>query len=338
MTSVQWIAVTTAGHGVRIYAARVLRGAVNHQRQNVPPLCLSEFGVCVEFGIGIMGVSLRHIPEVAKAYENCGFESIWIPEHLVFPPEIPDDYPLTINGVPPFSPGSPTYDAWVMLAFIAGSTERIRLATNVYILPLRHPIYTARSVVTLDRLSNGRVTLGVGVGWLAMEFEAVGLPFKTRGRRTDAAIDVIRSLWTEDVIEVHNEHFDFGPLRFDPKPIQKPAIPIEVGGWSAPALRRAGARGDGWVEMGSPTVEDFSQKLEVVLTARRDADQSGPFQVTVSGELANDPSMYDELAEAGATRIVVDPRAHLGPRLQPDEVTAWAAAFAADHIAEGGVL
>ena len=291
----------------------------------------------MEFGIGIMGVSLRHIPEVSKAYEELGFESIWVPEHLVFPAELPDDYPLAINGAPPFAPGSPTYDAWVMLAFIAGATKTIRLATNVYILPLRHPIYTARSVVTLDRVSNGRVTLGVGVGWLAMEFESVGLSFASRGKRTDAAIEAIRSLWTEEVIEVHNEHFDFGPLRFDPKPVQKPSIPIEVGGWSAPALRRAGTLGDGWVEMGSSSVEDFKQKLEIVLSARQASGRHGVFHVTVGGEMANDPSTYHALAAAGATRIVVDPRAHLGPRLQPDEVTSWAARFAADHVAKAGV-
>jgi probable F420-dependent oxidoreductase len=286
----------------------------------------------MKFGTNIMGLSLRHFPAVAKAYEECGFESVWVPEHLVFPAEAPSTYPFSINGEPPFTPDTPTYDAWVLLTYIAAATERIRLGTSVYILPLRHPIQTARSVVTLDRVSNGRVTLGVGVGWLDVEFEYVGLSFDDRGRRADAAIDALRALWTEDVIEIHDEHFDFGPVKFQPKPLQKPSIPIEVGGVSMPALRRAGSRGDGWIEVGSQGVEDFRQKLDVVLEARAQAGRTGAFEVTVFGDLAHDPSQYEALAEAGATRLVVDPRAEFGPRLDPDTVIDWATRFADTHI------
>jgi probable F420-dependent oxidoreductase len=280
-----------------------------------------------------MGLSFRHFPDVARSFEAQGFESIWIPEHLVFPAEAPTNYPVTINGAAPFTPDTPTYDPWPILAYLAAATERIRLATAVYILPLRHPLQTARSVVTLDRVSNGRVTLGVGVGWLEAEFEYVGLSFRNRGRRTDAAIDAIRKLWTEDVIEVRDEHFAFGPVRFEPKPLQRPSIPIEVGGFSTPALQRAGRRGDGWVEVGSRSVADFRKKLDTVMEARAQAGRSGHFEVTVTGQLANDPSQYQALAEAGATRVVVDPRAVLGPRLGRQEVVAWATEFAAAHIA-----
>jgi alkanesulfonate monooxygenase SsuD/methylene tetrahydromethanopterin reductase-like flavin-dependent oxidoreductase (luciferase family) len=191
-------------------------------------------------------------------------------------------------------------------------------------------------VVTLDRVSNGRVILGVGVGWLEAEFEYVGLPFRDRGHRTDAAIDAIRKLWSEDVIEVRDEHFSFGPVRFEPKPLQRPTIPIEVGGFSTPALRRAGHRGDGWVEVGSRSVADFREKLDTVMEARGQAGRGGLFEVTVTGELANDPSQYEALAEAGATRVVVDPRATLGPRLQAEELVRWATEFAAAHIAALG--
>lgn len=287
----------------------------------------------MKFGTGIMGLSFRHFSEVARTFEAQGFESIWVPEHLVFPAEAPTNYPVTINGAPPFTADTPTYDPWVVLAYIAAATERIRLATDVYILPLRHPLQTARAVVTLDRVSNGRVILGVGVGWLEAEFEYVGLPFRDRGQRTDAAIDAIRKLWSEDVIEVRDDHFAFGPVKFEPKPLQRPAIPIEVGGFSAPALRRAGRRGDGWVEVGSRSVADFRHKLDAVMEARAQAGRGGRFEVTVTGQLANDPSQYQALAEAGATRVVVDPRAALGPRLRPDDVVDWATEFAATHIA-----
>lgn len=189
----------------------------------------------MKFGTSIMGVSLRALPQVAAGYEANGFESIWLPEHLVFPAEMPPTYPYSGTGYPPVTPDTPSYDPWVMLSYLAAGTERIRLATNIYILPLRHPLQTARSVVTVDRVSGGRVTLGIGVGWLEDEFDYLGLGFADRGRRTDAAIGAIRRLWSEDVIDVHDEYYEFGPVKFNPKPLQKPSIPIEVGGVSAPA-------------------------------------------------------------------------------------------------------
>ena len=131
----------------------------------------------MKFGTSIMGVSFRSYPEVAAAFEESGFESIWIPEHLVFPAEMPPTYPYSDSGYPPVTPDTPAYDPWVVLSYIAASTHHIRLATNIYILPLRHPLQTARSVVTLDRVSGGRVTLGIGVGWLEDEFNYLGLNF-----------------------------------------------------------------------------------------------------------------------------------------------------------------
>jgi probable F420-dependent oxidoreductase len=234
----------------------------------------------------IVGASFRDMPEVARIYEDNGLESLWVPEHLVFPATMPPRYPYTDSGYPVVTPDTPTYDPWVVLAYVAAATQRIRLATNVFILPLRHPLQTARSVVTLDRVSGGRVTLGIGVGWLPDEFEYLEVDFADRGRRTDAAIRAIRRLWSEDVIEVHDEHFHFGPVKFNPKPLQKPSIPIEVGGSSKPALRRAGRLGDGWIEIGSRDLDDFTTKLRVVMEARDDAGRAGPFEVTASATLA----------------------------------------------------
>jgi probable F420-dependent oxidoreductase len=287
----------------------------------------------MKFGTNIMGVSLRAFPEVAASLEANGFESIWIPEHLVFPAEMPPTYPYSDTGFPPVTSDTPAYDPWVILSYLAASTERIRLATNIYILPLRHPLQTARSVVTVDRVSGGRVTLGIGVGWLADEFEYLGLDFGSRGRRTDAAIEAIRRLWSEEVIEAHDEFFDYGPVKFQPKPLQKPSIPIEVGGASGPALRRAGRLGDGWIEIGSKSLEDFQAKLAVVEAARRDAGRAGPFEVTASGALASDLDGYRRLEELGATRIVTGPRPRVGEtRLTPSDVADWAKRFADEII------
>jgi probable F420-dependent oxidoreductase len=290
--------------------------------------------VNLKFGTTIMGARLRELPDTAHAAERCGFESAWMPEHLVFPAEVPPTYPYSETGDPPFQPRTPVYDVWVLFAYLTQATETIRFATNVYVLPLRHPLQTARSVVTLDRLSGGRVTLGVGIGWLKEEFDYLGLNFADRGRRTDDAIRVIRRLWTEDAIEVDDDHFRFGPVAFEPKP--RALIPIEVGGVTRPALRRAALLGDGWVEWGCPTIEDFQTMVEYLEQQRAEAGASGPFEITVCGDLARDTRNFARLAAVGATRIVVDPRWTLGPRLTVPQMTDWAERFQDEVISRHG--
>jgi probable F420-dependent oxidoreductase len=292
----------------------------------------------MKFGTMIMGTSFRVMPEVAAIYEENGFESLWVPEHLVFPAVMPPLYPYTDSGYPVVDPDTPTYDPWVVLAYIAAATSTIRLATNVYILPLRHPLQTARSVVTVDRVSGGRVTLGIGVGWLPDEFDYLRTSFHDRGKRTDAAIDAIRRLWTEDEIEVHDDHFDFGPVKFQPKPLQQPSIPIEVGGAAKAALRRAGALGDGWIEIGSSNLDEFEAKLAVVMDARKEAGRTGPFEVTAGAGLAGAAGLdgYRRLEEAGVTRIMTGPpRTEKPPwRVTPETASEWAKQFADNVIAQ----
>lgn len=261
----------------------------------------------MKFGLPLFGVSPRFYADIAQAAEANGFESVWMPEHLVFPEEIPPTYLYSESGYPPVTSDTPLFDVWVVLSYIAHATSTIRLATNVYILPLRHPIEVARSVVTLDRLSNGRVTMGVGVGWLEEEFDALGRGFADRGKRADAMIPLLRRLWSDDVIEARDEHFDFGPVKFQPKPRFR-HIPIEVGGASKPALRRAGRLGDGWIEIGSRDLDDVAAKLAVIEEERRRAGRSDqPFEVTLGGGMAGDVDAIRRAADVGATRIVVPP-------------------------------
>lgn len=290
----------------------------------------------MKFGAHIMGISLRHMPEVAQAFEANGIDSVWVPEHLVFPATIPATYPYTDSGLPAITPDTPTYDPWSLLSFIAAATTTMRLATNVYVLPLRHPLQTARSVVTVDRLSGGRVILGAGVGWLEDEFDYVGMPFRTRGKRADATIDAIRRLWSEDVIEVHDEHFDFGPVKFQPKPVQRPSIPIHIGGTSASACRRAGRLGDGWIELGSKDIADFEAKLAMVMSARAEAGRSGPFEVTMPTPLYDTLDGYQRLEDAGVTRVVVAPKGPKGERPTPAAWIDWSKRFADEVIAKLG--
>jgi probable F420-dependent oxidoreductase len=288
----------------------------------------------MKFGTHIMGMSLRHAPEVAAAYEANGLESIWVPEHLVFPATMPPTYPYTDSGYPIVNPDTPSYDPWVLLSFLAQATSTIRLGTNVYILPLRHPLQTARSVITVDRLSGGRVTLGAGVGWLEAEFDYMGQPFKTRGKRADSIIGILRQLWSDDVIEVHDEHFDFGPVKFQPKPLQKPSIPIEIGGSSPGALRRAGRLGDGWIEIGVNDLDDFSAKCNVIMGHRADAGRTGPFEVTAGSELSSGIDDFRRLRDAGATRILVGAARPEGRRPEPKDWIDWSKQFADEVIAK----
>jgi probable F420-dependent oxidoreductase len=290
----------------------------------------------VKFGSHIMGISLRHIPQVAQAFESNGIDSVWVPEHIVFPATMPPTYPYTESGYPAVTPDTPTYDPWAVLAFIAAATTTLRLGTNVYVLPLRHPLQTARSVVTVDRLSGGRVILGAGVGWLEEEFDYLGMPFNTRGKRADACIDVIRRLWSDDVIEVHDEHFDFGPVKFQPKPIQRPGVPIHIGGTSAAACRRAGRLGDGWIELGSKDLDEFKAKYALVMQARRDAGRTGPFEVTMPTPLGDTLDDYRRLEDAGVTRLVVAPRGPRGERPTPEAWIDWSKRFADEVIAKMG--
>ena len=262
----------------------------------------------MKFGYPLFGVPPGEFGRVAAAAEAAGFESLWMPEHLVFPTEMPATYPYSETGLPPVYPGSPLYDAWVALGFAAAATERIRLGTQVYILPLRHPLVTARAFTTLDVVSGGRGILGVGVGWLEDEFHFVGESFANRGRRTDEIIELTRTLWTEKVIHHRGEFYDLGPLRFQPKPVQKPMPPIEVGGTTPPAIRRAGRLGDGWLATGAIELDELERKIAEVHAARREAGREDlPFEVSMGNRLSLDADSVRRYADVGVTRLMLQP-------------------------------
>lgn len=250
---------------------------------------------------------LRHdqLVPVARRAEELGFESVWAAEHLVFPTTFKSRYPYTEDGVPPINPATPLLDPLMVLAQIAAVTSRIRLGTNIYLLPLRHPLVTARLGVTLDVLSNGRLSLGVGVGWLEEEFVAAGVDFARRGPLMRECVRALRALWTESEPEFHGKAFSFGPVKFEPKPVQKPHPPILVGGESDAALRRAAEIGDGWygVRHTPDSVVPVLAKLkELRVAAGRD---HLPFEITVGPSAASlDRDVLARFADAGVDRVV----------------------------------
>ncbi len=204
----------------------------------------------MKIGVALFRLRPERMAAVARHAEALGFESVWVPEHLVLPTRIASRYPYAPDGVPPFAPDAPHLDPLILLTHVAAATSRIRLGTNIYLLPLRHPLVTARLAMSLDVLSGGRLTLGVGVGWLAEEFQAAGIEFQTRASRTRECVRALRALWTEAEPEFHGRFFSFGPVKFEPKPVQKPHPPIVFGGETEAALRRAAALGDGWYGVG----------------------------------------------------------------------------------------
>ncbi len=189
-------------------------------------------------------------PEFVKtlgpAAEERGFHSIWVAEHVVLFDDYASRYPYSENGKIPAGGESGIFDPFATLAFLAATTERIRLGTGICLVPQRNPVYTAKDVATVDWLSGGRLDFGVGIGWLAEEFEAVDVPFARRAARCREYLEVMRKLWTDPVSEHHGEVYDLPPCRLYPKPVQQPHPPIHFGGESDAALRRVADLGQGW--------------------------------------------------------------------------------------------
>lgn len=241
---------------------------------------------------------------VARAADALGFESLWMADHLVFPVDMSGS-PHPGADLPPVPPTTPVFDAFTWLAHLAAHTERVRLGTNVYLLGLRHPFAAARAVQTLDQVSGGRALFGVGAGWLREEWHAAGLDPRTRGRRLDESLEVCRRLWSEDVIEHHGEFFDFGPVAFEPKPVQRPHPPIHVGGDSLAALRRA-ARHDGWYGLQAEPA-GVARQLARLDELRREAGRGRePFEVTAGADVTGSDDVK-RWEDAGVDRLVVAP-------------------------------
>lgn len=241
--------------------------------------------------------------EVTQTADRLGYESVWIPEHLILPVHSSGS-PFSGQEHPPIPPDIPVFDPFVYMGALAGCTESIRFGTHVYNIGLRHPFISARAVATLDIVSSGRVELGIGASWLAEEWAATGLDFGTRGRRVNEAIAVCRRLWTDKEIEHHGEFFDFEPVMFEPKPFQ-PRIPVHVGGDSAAALRRAALLGDGWIPM-NHTLDQIPGSVSKITSMREAAGITPDIEVTMGlpVETRDDLARYEE---AGVGRVLVRP-------------------------------
>lgn len=208
----------------------------------------------MDFGITIPNfgkyADKDEILKIAASAQELGFESMWVSDHVV----IPDSH----QGF-----GNVFYDPFITLAYVAAHTCDIRLGTSVIVLPYRNPAVLAKMISTLDKLSEGRVILGIGAGWLQKEFEALGVEFDQRGEMTDEYLEILKVLWTETDPSFRGKYLEFSDIKFLPKPHQKPHPPIWVGGGSRKSIERAVIYGDGWHPVGL-TPQELTKKLAYV--------------------------------------------------------------------------
>ncbi|MGK5554252.1 TIGR03619 family F420-dependent LLM class oxidoreductase [Actinomadura kijaniata] len=270
------------------------------------------------------GLDPDRLVDHARHAEDCGFEGLYLPEHVVL-------YPGAALGSFEFPPALPYPDPLDCLTFVAAATRRLLLGTAVLLLPYHHPVTLAKRLATIDVLSGGRMRLlTVGLGALPGEAEAVGVDFGTRGRRADEAIDVLRLLWEGDEkgVDFDGEFFRLDRAVSYPKPHGVTHLPIHVGGSSRAAARRAGRRGDGYFPGGALTPGERAAQWELARSAAAEAGRDpDALEYTRWGSIDMTPGRVEAFAAQGVTRLVVAPTT-AEPERQREEMSAFAGRFA----------
>lgn len=253
----------------------------------------------------------EHLIALAKGAEAAGFEGALVSEHVVVPQQIAPKYPYSESGMPDFTGATPFPEPWSAISAMAAVTERLRFSTMVYILPLHHPLEVANAVATAAVLSNNRVVLGAGAGWMREEYDILGIPFETRGRRFNESLEVLRALWKGEMVEHTGEFFEFPLVQLSPAP--SAPVPIFIGGVSGPALRRAAAC-DGWLGSGH-TLEQAEQILGELGRLRKEIGRDGePFEAIVPLVTPPDGDSLRRIEDLGATGTVHYPFSYtVGP-------------------------
>jgi len=270
-----------------------------------------KFGLAFASSIGIEQDTAL---EICRAAEESGFESLWGGEHVIMPTSIEWSYPYTADGKVPAEPETPIPDPLIWLAFAAAAAPTMRLGTCILIVPQRNPLILAKELATLDRLSGGRVELGLGVGWMKEEFDALGVPWERRGARNDEYIAAMRALWAGPHAEFHGEFVDFPPVTCSPRPVQE-SIPVLVGGDTDAAISRAVRIADGYFP-GEGDTERLTALLARLNAAAEAADRD-PAEIEINAMFSNhmgDPlAGVEQLTELGVGRIMVPAFFFAGP-------------------------
>jgi probable F420-dependent oxidoreductase len=253
-------------------------------------LCSAGGGVCTQPGV---------LGRIAEHAEAAGLESLWVSEHLVaVDPRTP---PSNLD------PSFPMFDPVVALAYAAARTTSLRVGTGVIVLPLRNPLILAKELASLDVLSRGRLLVGIGVGYVHQEFRALGAPFDDRGSRTDEYLDAMRAIWTMEHPSHDSELVRFDGVQARPRPLQRPHPPIVIGGWSAPALRRAARIGNGWYGWGLDH-DETAAVIAKLRAAARSAERDpalGELEITITPSGHVDLRATERYATIGVHRLNV---------------------------------
>jgi probable F420-dependent oxidoreductase len=259
----------------------------------------------MKFGTFITSVRPERIAANIRKAEEAGFESAWIGEHLILPVKYESKYPYSPDGRFPAPPDVPFHDPMLALAYAAAITSTIKLATGIFVVPLRNAITTAKAVASLDVLSNGRVIFGVGIGWFAEEFAAAGASFKDRALRTREYIEAMRALWTEADPVYRGKTITIEGVRFNPKPVQKPHPPIVVGGTSDLAIKRTIRYGDGWYAV-ARSMDEARELIAKLKREQRAANRTRPVEITLSLRTGHSLTLDEvkPLAELGVDRTL----------------------------------
>lgn len=275
-------------------------------------------------GIG-SGADRSVIDAVASAADDAGFATLWAGEHVVMVDRSRSQYPYSDDGVIAVPAQADWLDPMLTLAFAAAASSRISIATGVLLLPEHNPVIMAKQAASLDKLSHGRLKLGVGVGWSREEFDALGVPFERRAARTAEYVAAMRALWRDDIASFTGEFVDFSAIRVNPKPFRDRCIPVVVGGNSDAALRRVADWGDGWYgfNLENPAaVGDRVDKLER-FCAESGRDRS---ELRLAVALANPaPGDVGVLRDLGVDELVLVE----SPPDTADAVPEWISALAA---------
>ena len=270
-----------------------------------------KVGLAFASSVGFDGDSAL---EICRHAEALGFDSVWGGEHVVLPDAIASRYPYTEDGKIPAEPDTPIPDPLIWLAYVAAAAPTLRLGTCILIVPQRNPLVLAKELATLDHLSGGRLELGLGVGWLKEEFEALGVPWERRGARNDEYIAAMRALWAAPHAEFHGEFVDFEPATCSPRPTNG-TIPIIVGGDTDAAVRRAVRIADGYF----PGESDPERLAALLGRLRRAAEQAGrePDSIGINAifgpQMADPAAGVEQMTDLGVGRIMVPAFFFAGP-------------------------
>ena len=246
----------------------------------------------------------EYLAAVGREAEARGVHGIWVGEHVVTFEHYASHYPYAEGGKIPMPPGSGLLEPFTTLAFLAAVTTSVRLGTAMCLLPQRNPVYSAKEVATVDWLSGGRVDLGVGVGWLREEFEALEVPWERRGERTDEYLHVLRALWCEDPSSFSGTYYTLPPCNLHPKPVQVPHPPIHIGGESEAALRRTARVAQGWHTFNRAPADVPAALSHLEALLHEEGRSRADLKVTVCPYFKPlDASITEQYAEAGADAV-----------------------------------